>query len=89
MPDEPSIGLHQRDNQKLIDTLHRLRDIRNTLVVVEHDEDMIRKADACETASETVKPWHRVLHRMYLSLHAVQSEAVYEDKKAFNPFSTC
>jgi excinuclease ABC subunit A len=43
--DEPSIGLHQRDNQKLIDTLHRLRDIGNTLIVVEHDEDTIRKAD--------------------------------------------
>jgi excinuclease ABC subunit A len=43
--DEPSIGLHQRDNQKLIDTLHRLRDIGNTLIVVEHDEDTIKKAD--------------------------------------------
>ncbi len=43
--DEPSIGLHQRDNQKLIDTLHRLRDIGNTLIVVEHDEDTIQKAD--------------------------------------------
>lgn len=43
--DEPSIGLHQRDNQKLIDTLHRLRDLGNTLVVVEHDEDTIRNAD--------------------------------------------
>ncbi|MCP5048725.1 MAG: excinuclease ABC subunit UvrA [bacterium] len=43
--DEPSIGLHQSDNQRLIDTLHRLRDIGNTLVVVEHDEDTIRKAD--------------------------------------------
>ena len=43
--DEPSIGLHQRDNQKLIDTLHKLRDIGNTLLVVEHDEDTIRKAD--------------------------------------------
>ncbi|MBU0665874.1 MAG: excinuclease ABC subunit UvrA [Nanoarchaeota archaeon] len=43
--DEPSIGLHQKDNQKLIDTLHRLRDIGNTLIVVEHDEDTIRKAD--------------------------------------------
>lgn len=43
--DEPSIGLHQRDNHKLIDTLHRLRDLGNTLVVVEHDEDTIRKAD--------------------------------------------
>ncbi|MCM2325137.1 MAG: excinuclease ABC subunit UvrA, partial [Candidatus Woesearchaeota archaeon] len=43
--DEPSIGLHQRDNQKLISTLHRLRDLGNTLIVVEHDEDTIRAAD--------------------------------------------
>jgi len=43
--DEPSIGLHQRDNSKLIDTLHRLRDLGNTLIVVEHDEDTIRAAD--------------------------------------------
>jgi excinuclease ABC subunit A len=43
--DEPSIGLHQRDNQKLIDTLHHLRDIGNTLIVVEHDEDTIMRAD--------------------------------------------
>ncbi len=43
--DEPSIGLHQRDNNKLIETLHKLRDLGNTLVVVEHDEDTIRKAD--------------------------------------------
>lgn len=43
--DEPSIGLHQSDNHKLIDTLQKLRDIGNTLIVVEHDEDTIRKAD--------------------------------------------
>lgn len=43
--DEPSIGLHQRDNQRLIDTLKGLRDLGNTIVVVEHDEDMIRQAD--------------------------------------------
>ena len=43
--DEPSIGLHQRDNKKLIDTLYRLRDIGNTLIVVEHDEETIRRAD--------------------------------------------
>lgn len=43
--DEPSIGLHQRDNDKLIQTLHKLRDLGNTLVVVEHDEDTIRAAD--------------------------------------------
>ncbi|HDR74261.1 MAG TPA: excinuclease ABC subunit UvrA [Methanoculleus sp.] len=43
--DEPSIGLHQRDNHRLIDTLHKLRDLGNTLIVVEHDEDTIRQAD--------------------------------------------
>ncbi len=43
--DEPSIGLHQKDNKKLIDTLRKLRDLGNTLVVVEHDEDTIRSAD--------------------------------------------
>ncbi|WP_402465656.1 excinuclease ABC subunit UvrA [Isoptericola aurantiacus] len=43
--DEPSIGLHQRDNRRLIDTLSRLRDLGNTLIVVEHDEDTIRSAD--------------------------------------------
>jgi excinuclease ABC subunit A len=43
--DEPSIGLHQRDNQKLIETLLRLRDLGNTLIVVEHDEETIRVAD--------------------------------------------
>ncbi|HYO60433.1 MAG TPA: excinuclease ABC subunit UvrA, partial [Actinomycetota bacterium] len=43
--DEPSIGLHQRDNRRLIDTLLRLRDLGNTLIVVEHDEDTIRVAD--------------------------------------------
>ena len=43
--DEPSIGLHQRDNDRLLNTLRRLRDLGNTLVVVEHDEDTIRAAD--------------------------------------------
>ncbi|MFY9325280.1 MAG: excinuclease ABC subunit UvrA [Candidatus Nanopelagicales bacterium] len=43
--DEPSIGLHQRDNKRLIDTLVRLRNLGNTLIVVEHDEDTIRSAD--------------------------------------------
>ena len=43
--DEPSIGLHQRDNRRLIDTLTRLRDLGNTLIVVEHDEDTIATAD--------------------------------------------
>ena len=43
--DEPSIGLHQRDNEKLLNTLKDLRDLGNTLIVVEHDEDTIRSAD--------------------------------------------
>ena len=43
--DEPSIGLHQRDNSRLIETLERLRDIGNTVVVVEHDEEMMRRSD--------------------------------------------
>ncbi len=43
--DEPSIGLHQRDNQRLIDTLERLRDLGNTVIVVEHDEGTMRAAD--------------------------------------------
>ena len=45
--DEPSIGLHQRDNERLIGTLQRLRDLGNSVLVVEHDEDMIRAADHC------------------------------------------
>ena len=43
--DEPSIGLHQRDNDKLLGTLKHLRDLGNTLIVVEHDEDTMREAD--------------------------------------------
>ena len=43
--DEPSIGLHQRDNSKLLSTLKKLRDLGNTLLVVEHDEDTMYEAD--------------------------------------------
>ncbi|MBN1197180.1 MAG: excinuclease ABC subunit UvrA [Candidatus Aminicenantes bacterium] len=43
--DEPSVGLHQRDNRKLVKTLHKLRDLGNTVIVVEHDEETIRHAD--------------------------------------------
>ena len=43
--DEPSIGLHQKDNKKLIETLYKLRDLGNTVIVVEHDEDTIKNAD--------------------------------------------
>ncbi len=45
MLDEPSIGLHQRDNERLLGTLDRLKNLGNTLIVVEHDEDAIRSAD--------------------------------------------
>ena len=44
--DEPSIGLHQRDNDRLLNTLFRLRDLGNTVIVVEHDEATIRSADS-------------------------------------------
>ncbi len=43
--DEPSIGLHQRDNERLINALKNLRDLGNTVLVVEHDKDMILEAD--------------------------------------------
>jgi excinuclease ABC subunit A len=43
--DEPSIGLHQRDNERLINSLENLRDIGNSVLVVEHDKDMIERAD--------------------------------------------
>jgi excinuclease ABC subunit A len=43
--DEPSIGLHQRDNRRLLDTLVRLRDLGNTVLVVEHDEETMQTAD--------------------------------------------
>jgi excinuclease ABC subunit A len=50
--DEPSIGLHQRDNDRLLATLRTLRDLGNTLIVVEHDEDTIRTAGSCTCTSE-------------------------------------
>ena len=49
--DEPSIGLHQRDNARLLETLKRLRDLGNTVIVVEHDEDAIRLADYVSTSA--------------------------------------
>ena len=49
--DEPSIGLHQRDNERLLKTLRELTDLGNTLLVVEHDEDTLRQADwICDLA---------------------------------------
>ena len=81
--DEPSIGLHQRDNAKLISTLQRLRDLGNTLIVVEHDEDTIRHADyvvdmgpgagihgghiVCEGSPEEIMGCKKSLTGQYLS----------------------
>ena len=55
--DEPSIGLHQRDNARLIGTLARLRDLGNTLIVVEHDEDTIRAATGSWTSARAPASW--------------------------------
>jgi len=53
-----SIGLHQRDNQRLLDTLVNLRDLGNTVIVVEHDEDAIRQADhVVDLGSRGRRPW--------------------------------
>ena len=58
--DEPSIGLHQRDNARLIETLKRLRDLGNTVIVVEHDEDAIRAADyRARHRPRRRHPWRR------------------------------
>ncbi len=61
--DEPSIGLHQRDNNRLIDTLVTLRDLGNTLIVVEHDEDTIRTADwLVDIGPEAGEQGGRIVH---------------------------
>ncbi len=75
--DEPSIGLHQRDNRRLIETLNRLRDLGNTVLVVEHDEETIRVADhvvdigpgAGEHGGEIVCCRHRRRPRQMQGLH--------------------
>ena len=56
--DEPSIGLHQRDNDKLLATLKHLRDLGNSLIVVEHDEDTMRAAD-CVVDIGPAESWWR------------------------------
>ena len=83
--DEPSIGLHQRDNAKLIATLTRLRDLGNTVLVVEHDEETIRTADwvvdigpgAGEHGGEIIAngPLEAVLARAALDHRRVSSAA--------------
>jgi translation initiation factor RLI1 len=58
--DEPSIGLHQRDNERLLGTLKRLRDLGNTVIVVEHDEDAILQADfVVDVGPRRGHPWRR------------------------------
>jgi len=58
--DEPSIGLHERDNQKLIATLKEMRDLGNTLIVVEHDEETMRSADyIVDIGPRCRRPWRR------------------------------
>jgi excinuclease ABC subunit A len=68
--DEPSIGLHQRDNDRLLETLKRLRDLGNTVIVVEHDEDAIRTADwvvdlGPARASMAARSWRRARSRTF------------------------
>ena len=55
--DEPSIGLHQRDNDRLIDTLKGLRDLGNTLLIVEHDEDTMRRRLPCRHWTRCGRAW--------------------------------
>ena len=55
--DEPSIGLHQRDNDKLLDTLKHLRDLGNSVLVVEHDEDTMRAADCIVDIGPAARSW--------------------------------
>jgi excinuclease ABC subunit A len=64
--DEPSIGLHQRDNDRLIATLKRLRDIGNTVIVVEHDRDTIEAADhVVDLRSRCGPPWWAISSRRH------------------------
>ena len=60
--DEPSIGLHQRDNRKLIRSLEELRDAGNSVIVVEHDEDMMRAADCIVDVGPARGPQGRQYH---------------------------
>ena len=78
--DEPSIGLHQRDNERLLKTLTYLRDLGNTVIVVEHDEEAIRSADhvvdiGVGAGVHGGRPLHRALHvradaAPHLAVHA-------------------
>ena len=57
--DEPSIGLHQRDNERLLKTLHHLRDLGNTVIMVEHDEEAIMSADHVLDLGQGGRAWGR------------------------------
>ena len=92
--DEPSIGLHQRDNDKLLATLKRLRDLGNTLIVVEHDEDTMRAADyivdigpgAGVHGGEVVAAGHawRISWPSQRAITGAVSERQKEDRRAGN-----
>ncbi len=73
--DEPSIGLHQRDNDKLIETLKRLRDLGNTVLVVEHDEDTIRSSDYLIDIGP-----HAGVHGGEIIAHGTPDEVAKNDK---------
>ncbi len=73
--DEPSIGLHQRDNARLLDTLKHLRDIGNTVIVVEHDEDAILHCRLCRRHRPGRRhPWRRGRRRGHAARHHGQSQ---------------
>jgi excinuclease ABC subunit A len=81
--DEPSIGLHQRDNERLLGTLTRLRDLGNTVIVVEHDEDAIRLADHIVDIGPGGRAWRR-------SRGAGHAQAdITRKRRARSPVSTC
>jgi len=78
--DEPSIGLHQRDNHRLLETLSRLRDLGNTLIVVEHDEDTIRSSDwVVDIGPGAGEHGGKVVHSGPLSELLANSESVTAD----------
>jgi energy-coupling factor transporter ATP-binding protein EcfA2 len=72
--DEPSIGLHQRDNARLLETLKRLRDLGNTVIVVEHDEDAIRRRLRARHRPRRRHPWRPYRRRRARRRHHEQSE---------------
>ena len=76
--DEPSIGLHQRDNHKLITTLKKMRDLGNTMVVVEHDDETMLAADyLIDIGTWSWYPWWRINRIWYPSRSHGQPKEYY------------